>query len=108
MDVIVGEGGTNVRTTNGGETWTRQTTGRTDGFSSVSFGDVNNGWIVGAGWNGPNYEGTILKTTNGGITWTTQISGTVFELLWCILQRCKQRDCSWAMWNNFYIHQTEG
>jgi len=44
-------------------TWTPQTTGMTQSFESVSFGDAEHGCAVG--WNG-----TIVVTSDGGATWT--------------------------------------
>ncbi|MBK7632265.1 MAG: T9SS type A sorting domain-containing protein [Ignavibacteriales bacterium] len=62
-----------LHTTDGGITWTPQTSGITNGLLGVSFPDLNNGIAVG-------YIGTILKTTNGGTTWTPQTSGTTNTL----------------------------
>ena len=64
----VGEFGTILYTTDGGTTWTTQTSGTTDDLMDVSFIDANNGWIVG-------WYGTILNTTDGGTTWNPQTSG---------------------------------
>jgi len=62
------------KTTNGGKTWTDQTSGvASTGLNSVYFSDLNNGIIVGEG-------GKILKTTNGGTTWTAQTSGVTKTL----------------------------
>ncbi|MBI4547715.1 MAG: T9SS type A sorting domain-containing protein [Ignavibacteriae bacterium] len=66
-------GGTLLRTTNAGATWTSQvtvTTRRT--LRSVSFIDVNTGTAVGD-------SGTVLRTTNGGESWVKQLTGTLFE-----------------------------
>ena len=65
--------GTILRTTNGGTTWTSQTSGTTNYLYGVSFTDANTGTAVG------DY-GTILRTTNGGTTWTSQTSGTTDDL----------------------------
>ncbi len=70
----VGYGGVILATTNGGGTWTPQTSGTTNDLYGVSFADQNHGWAVG-------YNGTILATSNGGSTWTTQTSGTTNPLL---------------------------
>ena len=43
-------------------------------ISSISFVDVNNGFMVGL-------DGTILKTTNGGDDWEIKASGTKKQLL---------------------------
>jgi alpha-tubulin suppressor-like RCC1 family protein len=68
----VGDNGTIIRTTDGGNTWVKQTppvglTGTT--FNSVHF--INDsgsykGWAVGNG-------GKIIYTANGGTTWTEQV-----------------------------------
>jgi hypothetical protein len=65
-----------LRTTNGGVTWTEQTSGATNIFYSVFFTDTNNGWVVGVG-------GTILRTTNGGVSFVEeeQISQVPAEFL---------------------------
>ena len=59
---VVGDYGTILRTTDGGEIWTLQTSGTTNALNGVSFTDSNNGTAVGV-------SGTILRTTNGGETW---------------------------------------
>jgi len=66
---IVGGGGTILRTTNGGATWTAQSSGTTQDLQNVFFTDANTGTVVGSG-------GTILRTTNGGENWIPQFSGT--------------------------------
>ena len=69
----VGDAGTILATTNGGSTWTAQTSGSTAALLSVHFVSATTGWAVGS-------SGTILKTTNGGTTWTAQTSGTTGTL----------------------------
>lgn len=64
----VGAYGTILYTTNGGTTWTSQSSGTTSDLMDVCFIDANNGWAVG-------WEGTILKTTDAGTTWNSQTSG---------------------------------
>jgi photosystem II stability/assembly factor-like uncharacterized protein len=58
-----------LRTTNGGVTWTSQSSGTRTSLIAVSFTDANTGTAVGG-------DGTILRTTNGGATWISQSSGT--------------------------------
>jgi hypothetical protein len=58
----VGESGTILRTTNGGATWSAQSSGTPNFLSSVFFTDANTGTAVGQG-------GTILRTTTGGVVW---------------------------------------
>ena len=55
----VGQNGTILRTTNGGATWARKTSGTSENLLSVSFTDANSGTAVGA-------NGTILRTNDGG------------------------------------------
>ncbi len=55
----VGAEGTILHTTDGGATWTLQSSGTTVPLSGVTFVDANTGWAVGEG-------GTILHTTTGG------------------------------------------
>ncbi len=56
-----------LHTTDGGNTWSRQLIDAP--LNSLSFGDVQRGWVVGPG-------GTILHSPDGGNTWTKQESGT--------------------------------
>src|SRR6266508_6011113 len=70
---VVGEYGTIVRTTDGGNSWTIQASGTTQTLWAVSFTDANNGTAVGEG-------GVILRTTDGGAHWVSQPSGTTLQL----------------------------
>jgi len=65
--------GTIIHTTDGGTTWTAQTSNTTEGLDGVEFVDAMTGWIVGQ-------DGTILHTTDGGTTWTAQTSNTTQDL----------------------------
>ncbi len=65
----VGLRGTIVHTSDGGTTWSPQTSGITaNRLNSVSFVDAHNGWVVGD-------FGTVLHTSDGGTTWSPQTSG---------------------------------
>ena len=64
----VGENGTIISTTDGGNSWNAQLSGTTENLESVYFISSTNGWAVGVN--------TILNTTNGGNDWNTQLSGT--------------------------------
>ena len=55
----VGGAGAIIRTTDGGATWTAQSSGVTNTLYGVSFTDANKGTAVGN-------AGTILRTTDGG------------------------------------------
>src|SRR5205823_6532931 len=70
---VVGENGTIVRTTDGGNSWTVQASGTTQTLWAVSFTDATNGTAIGEG-------GTIVGTTDGGAHWVTQPSGTTLQL----------------------------
>src|SRR5712664_1744934 len=68
---VVGEYGTIVRTTDGGNSWTIQSSGTVNTLFGVSFIDTNTGAAVG-GACGIGGESTILRTTDGGNTWMNQ------------------------------------
>src|SRR4030095_8204166 len=70
---VVGEYGTIVRTTDGGNSWTIQASGTTQTLWAVSFTNANNGTAVGEG-------GVILRTTDSGEHWASQPSGTTLQL----------------------------
>lgn len=70
---VVGNSGTILRTTNGGQSWVSQSSGTGNNLNAVSFVDANTGTAVGDG-------GTILRTTNGGANWISQTSGTASNL----------------------------
>ncbi len=63
---IVGDGGTFMKTTNGGSNWTNQSIAPVMLYS-IYFTDANTGYTVGDG-------GIILKTVNSGTSWTSQTS----------------------------------
>jgi photosystem II stability/assembly factor-like uncharacterized protein len=65
---VVGKDGFVRKTTNGGTTWTAQTSGTSEDLAAVHFTDANNGIAVGG-------NGTVISTTNGGTTWATFSSG---------------------------------
>ncbi|HTW91106.1 MAG TPA: YCF48-related protein, partial [bacterium] len=69
----VGVGGTVLKTTDGGTTWTAESSGAIGQLNSVFFNDNNNGVAVGN-------RGTIIKTTDGGATWTKPTSGVTYPL----------------------------
>ena len=76
----VGEFGNILATTDGGTTWTAQSSGL-GSYSylySVAFANASDGWAVG--YRGPpdslTVTSIILATTDGGDTWSPQGSGT--------------------------------
>lgn len=64
----VGSGGSYLRTTDGGLTWTAHNTGFNFGFNKIDFVDEMTGYIIGNVEQ--YYKGRLLKTTDGGSTWT--------------------------------------
>ena len=73
----MGESGTILKTTDGGNNWVPQSSGTGNMLFGVSLIDTNTGTAVG-GACGIGGESTILRTTDGGGTWITQAnSGTV-------------------------------
>lgn len=65
----VGDYGTILKTTDGGQSWISQTSGILDDLTSVYICNLEVGYVVGN-------SGIILKTINGGATWEVQHSGT--------------------------------
>lgn len=58
-----GQSGIILHTSDGGATWSFQTSGTTQPLLDIAFWDANNGWAAGG-------NATLLRTTNGGTTWT--------------------------------------
>ena len=69
----VGEGGYISKTTDGGVTWTPQTSGVTDALRSVFFVNDTLGYISGGVLG---VSGRFLKTIDGGATWSPMTFGT--------------------------------
>jgi len=65
----VGERGTLLRTTDGGETWTIIPTNVNVTLLSVQFLNDDEGWAIGR-------AGTILRSSDEGKTWVRQESTT--------------------------------
>ena len=57
------------KTTDGGQSWVTQETGKEDILEDIFFLNATVGWAVGE-------NGVILHTDNGGESWTEQSSGT--------------------------------
>jgi photosystem II stability/assembly factor-like uncharacterized protein len=62
---IAGQGGSIVKTTDGGLTWQPQTTGTAMDLSDLYFLNEQNGWVTGD-------KGVLLSTTDGGVRWKQQ------------------------------------
>ena len=69
----VGDSGRIVKTTDGGQTWTKQRSGVTTALAAVDFVDAKVGYVVGK-------SGRILRTGDGGAHWVKQQSGTAKDL----------------------------
>jgi len=65
----VGEGGTILKTGDGGQNWQSQTSGTSANLNAIYTTDASTAWAVGDG-------GIILNTTDGGQNWQNQSSGT--------------------------------
>ncbi|TCJ17802.1 T9SS type A sorting domain-containing protein [Flaviaesturariibacter flavus] len=61
-----GEGGSMMKTTDGGATWTNLASGTTANINSIYFLSANEGYVASTS--------NVSKTTDGGATWT-QLSG---------------------------------
>jgi photosystem II stability/assembly factor-like uncharacterized protein len=68
----VGLGGTILRTTDGGLTWTELSSGTVANLYAVAFTDAHTGTVVGS-------SGTILRTTDGGATWVSQWPAAYYQ-----------------------------
>ena len=62
--VVVGNGGTILKTTDGGANWLQKTSGATSNLMKVQFLSPTIGYAVGT-------NGTLLKTINAGESWTS-------------------------------------
>lgn len=71
----VGEDGTVLKTTNGGNTWQikNEVAGIVDQLFAVQFVSGTVGWAAGE-------YGQVIKTTDGGLTWFPQFVPTVSDL----------------------------
>jgi len=95
--LAVGSNGTIIITSNGGLTWTSQSSGISNYLFSIYFVDSNTGWIAGS-------DGILLKTIDGGSTWITQSSGTN---AWLRSIYFKDNNTGWTVGNDGIILMTE-
>ncbi len=72
--VAVGNDGVILRSTNGGDSWQKATSGVTAHLWGVALADATTGIAVGNG-------GKILRTTNAGVSWTVTDGQTTRNLL---------------------------
>jgi photosystem II stability/assembly factor-like uncharacterized protein len=71
----VGQEGTILKTSNGGNSWIQQNSGTATNLRSVFFLNDQLGWIGGQ-------NGIIIKTTNGGDDWQLGQTGYENETIW--------------------------
>jgi photosystem II stability/assembly factor-like uncharacterized protein len=71
--VVVGDAGTILRTSDTGANWAPVASGTTQNLESIAFSDLRTGVAVGAG-------GTLLRTTDVGRSWAPVASGTTQNL----------------------------
>ena len=96
-----------MKTTDGGLTWIRQSTGVQCNLSDISFANDLVGITVGQ-------MGNILRTTNGGVNWVQQSSGTTLSLnsisilnsnnVWVV----GGGEDIWAQDNSIILHSSNG
>lgn len=91
----VGNVGTILHTSNGGETWEFQNSGSYSSLRDVYFCDSIKGWAVGD-------NGTIIHTVDGGVNWESQESGTM-EDLWSVF--FIDQNMGWITGDNYTILQ---
>lgn len=69
---ICGDGGTLLKTNNGGQTWTPVNVTNKD-LNAIVFIDANIGIVVGE-------DGLVIRTSDGGVNWNPVNSGTNLQL----------------------------
>ncbi|MBC8179615.1 hypothetical protein H8E88_00685, partial [candidate division KSB1 bacterium] len=95
----VGSNGVIVHTSDGGSSWSSQTSGTSNYLLSVHFSDSRTGWAVGG-------YGTIVHTSDGGSSWSSQTSGTS-NWLWSV--HFSDSQTGWAVGSNgTIVHTSDG
>lgn len=72
MGWAVGEGGTVIHTSDGGDSWTKQESGTTEQLNKIYFFDELTGWVAGN-------NNLVLYTENGGEQWTERRPSSVSD-----------------------------
>ena len=93
----VGDRGVIAHTTDGGVTWTAQTSGTANNLLGVYFASSDDGWSVGE-------DGIILVTSDGGDSWTA-ISGITSQKLYSV--HFPTTDEGWAVGNGGVIYYSD-
>ncbi|MCC7233619.1 MAG: hypothetical protein IT242_11805 [Bacteroidia bacterium] len=73
-----GDNGTIAKTSNGGSSWTTQSSGVNVSLNGIYFYDPDNGIAVGD-------NGTIIRTTDGGAGWFSENAGASTDLYCAVL-----------------------
>lgn len=83
---VVGDSGTIVRTTNGGQTWFFQESRTPFDIVSIFMLNENFGWALAHNYHYPDtrlFGTTMLYTTNGGVQWSRRIyTGDFFTTMY--------------------------
>jgi hypothetical protein len=103
--VAVGDRGTLLRSTDGGRTWRRQTSGTTNDLDGVACLSPSTCVAVGDIMQGTPIRGMMLRTTNGGRTWRSQTSGTT-DFLYGVA--CPSPSTCVAVGNSSIVRSTDG
>jgi photosystem II stability/assembly factor-like uncharacterized protein len=90
--IIPNNGGTILRTTDGGANWTAESTGSFVSLNDIHFYSSTFGIAVGA-------NNTVLTTTDGGQTWTSRSVGTSAFTYWESVEVIDQ-NTAWIVTNN--------
>lgn len=93
---IVGDGGTFIRTTNGGASWTVMDSGILNNLRGIFFLSAQDGWVAGD-------SGYVARTSDGGITWNKLETGTSSALLTI---KFKDINTGWVVGDNGVIMET--
>lgn len=93
----VGETSSILHTTNGGASWSEQSSGTTQQLYGIHFISNQTGWIVGR-------SGTVLYTTNAGETWIAKDTGSS-ETFSAVSFADSQT--GWIVGNNGVVLQTQ-
>lgn len=80
----VGDSGTIIHTTDGGNNWLLQNSQTTNSIVTVFFLTRTMGWASAFNYSAPPYGTTLLKTTNGGTTWTPSLYPEENKFITCI------------------------
>lgn len=93
----VGDAGTILKSTDGGESWKPQSSPTVESLREVQFANDQIGWAVGG-------NGIILKTTNGGTLWQFQHSNASLGTLTAL--HFLDQNTGWAVGENGTILKT--